>query len=316
MKKLMAVSIVFALVGAIAAPAMGGDDEDAARAAFKQGRDYFQAGEYTKAAVALKRAYVLRPHPALLRYLGQTYYKMNRAKDAVRAFKRYLKEAPKAPDRKDILARIREIEMVVGAVDEEEEASPAKASPAPRPAPAAPAKAKAAPAAPKPEPKVDLAPTGEDAEVPRALAEERRVNETTGPVDSVSRRTWMTYTKWVAAGVGVGGIAAGVVFNRLAASKASELEDAVTKSGNADGTTPKVRYAAEHHDLQEAYKRNNTMSIVSLIAGGAATAAAVTLFILDWGDDDDGQMAGKNRRLAVTPVAAPGHYGVVTELSF
>ena len=42
----------------------------------------------------------------------------------------------------------------------------------------------------------------------------------------------------------------------------------------------------------------------------------MTLFILDWGDDDDSQMAGKNRRLAVTPVAAPGHYGVVTELSF
>ena len=96
MKKLVVLSIVFALAGTIAATARAADD-DVAREAFVKGRNYFQAGEYDKAATALKRAYILRPHPALLRYLGQTYYKMNRAKDAVRAFKRYLKSGRTTP---------------------------------------------------------------------------------------------------------------------------------------------------------------------------------------------------------------------------
>ena len=104
------------------------DNAAEARKAFKAGRTAFKAGNYAVAATELGRAYKLKPHPALLRYLGQTYYKMNKARKAISYFKRYLKDSPQAPDRAKIQAKVRELEMVVGASDDDDDDSSGKAA--------------------------------------------------------------------------------------------------------------------------------------------------------------------------------------------
>lgn len=283
-----------------------GAEDDEARAAFYQGRSLYKSGEYAKAAEMLQRAYELKPHPALQRYLGMTYYKMNKPHDAIKAFKRYLAEAPSAPDRDKILARVRELEMVVGASDDEEThpapAAPAAPTPTPAPTPATPAAAPspAAPVSPS------MVPTGDDDEMPDELGSGARREGRDGSSSSL-----LSVLKWVSLGVGVGGLAAGAVFSGLAAGKASDLEQSVIDSGNPTKTTPKVAYGREHHDLQEAFKRNRTAGIICWVVGGVASAAAATFFLLDRGGGSE--RAG--RRVQIAPVIGEV-YGVAGQVQF
>lgn len=282
-----------------------GAEEDEARAAFYKGRSLYKSGDYAQAAEMLQRAYELKPHPALLRYLGMTYYKMNKPHEAIKAFKRYIADAPNAPDRDTILARVRELEMVVGASDDEETrpAPTPRVAPAPTPTPVAPTRAAPAPSPVAPV-APSMAPTGEDDEMPDELGSAAR---RTGKDDSSSI---LSVLKWVSLGVGVGGLAAGAVFSGLAAGKASDLEQAVVDS-NPTMNAPTVAYAREHHDLQEAFKRNRTAGIICWVVGGVASAAAATFFLLDRGGDKE----RAHSRVQVAPVIG-GVYGVAGQVQF
>lgn len=288
---LLACAMAFSLT--LVAPSLAHANKAAARAAFQQGRKLFQKGAYAEAVKELKKAYALSPHPALLRYLGQTYYKWSKAKEALQEFERYLKEAPQAPDRAQIEEKVAELKKLLTAPKEPPASQGAK----------------------KPEPKIDLRPTGEDTEMPDVFKKPATGAKTPG--SSGEGMSFLTIAKWTSAGLAVGGLAMGIVFNVLASGKASELEDAVTGSGNPDKNSPKVAFNAGHFDLEQAYKRNNTIAIASYVIGGVFTAAAVALFIVD-------QPSGKSERksasrahdLAVAPSIAPGFYGVAGSISF
>ena len=121
MKKIIIVMVAVWAVAALPVQAQANDAE--AKEAYKKGRALYKAGKYAEAVVELQRAYTLKPHPSLLRYMGDTYYKMNDARKAIDHYKKYLKAAPQAADKEKVEGKVRQLELVVGASDDEEEAA-------------------------------------------------------------------------------------------------------------------------------------------------------------------------------------------------
>lgn len=68
---------------------------DAARALVVQGVAELQRGDYLKALELFQRAYALFPSPKILFNLGQVYRELGRIVDALDAYERFLREAPK-----------------------------------------------------------------------------------------------------------------------------------------------------------------------------------------------------------------------------
>ena len=330
----LVIILVAVVVMAQAETAMA-DNAAEARAAFNRAKVHFKAKNYRDALVELNKAYKLKPHPSLLRYIGDTYYKMNKARQAIKTYKKYLKLAPMAADKEKVEAKVRQLELIVGAGDDDDDddARPAPAPPPPPPPPRAPVTR----TQPKPAKKIDLRPTGEDTEDPLrgghkpGQTSRRRTHRAVTGGSSGGRRdegggSGLTIAKWTALGVGVAGIALGVVFNRLAASDAGELEDAVKAdcpptnpgcSGNPDMNNPVVSYSKRHHDLMSGYKTSQSVSIASFITGGVLVGTSVVLFILD-------RPAKKKRRgrrasnipLTVTPVVTGDLFGLSGEMRF
>jgi len=323
MRRPICFLVIAALLG-LAAPVVQADTETEARAAYKKGRTYYKEGKYAEAVLELKRAYELKPHPALLRYMGDAFYKLNKAREAIQYYKLYLKEAPQADDRDKVQSRVRQLELVVGATEEDDTAPPPAPAPAPLVAPTP------APA-PAPQPAIELNPTGEDKEVPLALRQ-KQIHKAQRPQQQQRRDSGtsaLTVMKWVALGLGVGGMGLGIAGMVLAKSKAGELEDAVAASGNPDGNTPKVPFSKEHFDLQQAYKRNQAMGIAGLVTGGVMLGTSIILFVVDRdkperrappvhpGAPRRGARTGApGRRVGVAPVVGGGVYGLAGEVTF
>jgi|GEM_PF-6423433 hypothetical protein len=304
---------LFTLTVAAEGPAMADNSQQQARAVFQKARALFKAGDYSKAVVELKRAYALKPHPALLRYLGQTYYKLNRAGEAIAAFKKYLKDAPQAPDRAAVEGKVRELEMVLGADTEDQDSAPPAVAPPP------PTAAERPPTATR-----DL-PTGEDNEVPDNIGGKNgrptpRFDDRPAPVkDDEGSTSTMGILKWTSLGIGVGALGAGIAFAVLSASKGAELEDLVTCTDGPDcgnnptKDNPQVPYQKSHHELLSSHKNFQTISIISFVAAGVLTAGAVTFFVLDKPKRRD---EGKRSAWKFTPVVGAGLYGAQGSLQF
>lgn len=284
---LLALSILAAPLGDAQA------DRRKARAAFKKGRGLFKQGKYAEAATELEKAYSLSPHPALLRYLGQTYYKANKPKKALEQFERYLKQAPQAPDRAQTESKIAELKQILAAAKEPDAGKTGKAGDK------------------KPDPKIDLRPTGEDTEMPDVFKKPKPAGESS----SGGGPSFITIAKWTSVGLAAAGLVMGITFNALANSKAGELEDAAGRN-NPDKNNPTTSFSKTHFDLQQAYQTNNTIAVISYIAGGVFTAAAVALFIVDGGKKTERRASSSGRDIAIAPAIGPGHYGLSTTITF
>jgi hypothetical protein len=322
-----ALSLIVLLALALAPTAARADNEAEAKAAYARGRAHFKAGKYNEAVAELKKAYALKPHPALLRYMGDTYYKMNKARLAIEHYKKYLKEAPEAPDKDKIQTKVKQLEMIVGAEGDEKSAAPA---PAPAPPPPPPPE----PTPPEPtQPKVDQ-PLGEDREVPVGLDKKRAPG--VKPVEPVReepkpRGRPLRIAGWTLLAVGVAGVTMGVVFNRLSAGKAKELEDSVRADcpvdpktglpaecgGNPDMDKPVVAFDRRHYDLQQAAKSHRTVSLVSFITGGVLAGTSAALLIVDAmrGGRPEKRAAGAGR-VVIAPAIGGGVLGVSGEVGF
>ncbi len=297
------------------------DSEADAKAAYAKGREHFKAGRYNEAIADLKKAYALKPHPALLRYMGDTYYKMNKARLAIDHYKKYLKEAPEAPDKDKIEAKVRQLELIVGEEDKSATPTPTPPPPPPPPDPEQPATGAKT--------KIDLQPTGEDREVPVALAKKpvRGPTEAEGRSDEPRGRA-LPIAKWTTLSLGVAGLAVGATFFGLARKKAKELESAAKNDcpptakdcvGNPELTAPVVQFNEAHYKLQQSYRTNNTIGIISMAAGGALVATGVVLFIVDLRSkkaESKEKRAGLLERLQVAPVIGADGFGLTGEVGF
>lgn len=291
--------------------AQGDDSQKAARAVFQKARELFKSGDYTNAVTELKRAYALKPHPALLRYLGQTYYKLNRAREAITAFKRYLEDAPQAPDRAAIEGKVRELQMVLGADSEDQDSAPPAVAPPPPPS------------AGQPSTSATDIPTGDDKEVPDNIGHEKSTPRfDDGPTEAekdTSSTSTMAILKWTSLGIGVGALGAGIAFAVLSSSKGAELEDLVTCTDGPDcgnnptKDNPQVPYQKSHHELLSAHKNFQTASIISFVAAGVMTAGAVTFFVLDKPSRRDQK---KRTAWTISPVLGGGMVGAHGSVTF
>jgi tetratricopeptide (TPR) repeat protein len=323
MRSVCLIGLVLVLASASAGSALA-DNKEEAKAAFAKGREYYMSEKYDEALVELKRAYALQPHPALLRYMGDTYFKLNKARMAIKHYKLYLEAAPQAADKEKVLEKVNKLEMIVGASDEPESApTPGPAAPAQPPQAASPA---TIPPPPETVTEPEVAPpTGEDQEDPIALAQREAVAAQLKQ-EASSRAPSQTYAimKWSFLGVGAVALGLGIGFNRWAASEASKLEDEVKSAcpenspdcgGNPNMDDPVVAYQKEHHELQQAYKEKQTGAVVMLIGGGACLAASALFFYLDAGAERP-RRAAATRGLSVAPVIGNGTFGVAAEVGF
>ena len=133
--------VVIALaVGGFAQAARAGDSDKAvARAHYETATRLYEIREYDKALLEYKSAYLAQPDPAFLFNIGQCYRKLGQTAEALNFFQQYLKKAPPDdPNRRQVEARIRDIEAEAKLKAEAAQAAPAQA-PAPEPSPPPPA---------------------------------------------------------------------------------------------------------------------------------------------------------------------------------
>jgi tetratricopeptide (TPR) repeat protein len=87
------------------------DDKAMARAHYETAARLYDVGEYDRALVEFKDAYVAKPDPAFLFNIGQCYRKLGQEDQALDYYRRFLKvAAPDDPNRAQVEARLRDTE--------------------------------------------------------------------------------------------------------------------------------------------------------------------------------------------------------------
>lgn len=79
-----------------------GDDRVRAREQFKNGSRHFRLGEFQEALHSFKEAYRAYEDPSILFNIAQCHRQLNQKAEAIRFYKQYLAELPKAPNRDDV----------------------------------------------------------------------------------------------------------------------------------------------------------------------------------------------------------------------
>ena len=94
---------------------------DAARAHSQEGDSYYKLEKYANAITEYEQAYLAKPDPSFLYNIAQCHRLMGQGAEAIKFYRRFLKDAPTAPNRAVAEKHIRDLE---------------DASPGPRPPPA------------------------------------------------------------------------------------------------------------------------------------------------------------------------------------
>jgi len=76
----------------------------------RDGTKWFQLGQYAAALESFQAASLADPDPTLLVRIADCYRMMGNAEKAAQSYRLYLKERPQADDRKEIEARLRELD--------------------------------------------------------------------------------------------------------------------------------------------------------------------------------------------------------------
>lgn len=116
---------------AVARPAAGADasaeDKRVAKTRFVSGQSHYNLNEFAEALTDFKEGYRLFPDPVFLYNLGQCERQLGHYDEAVRFYRNFLREQPKAPNRQDVLRKIDEMESFLKSKqgDAEKAATPA-----------------------------------------------------------------------------------------------------------------------------------------------------------------------------------------------
>jgi hypothetical protein len=145
-----ALAFTMALTGVTRAGETSREAKQEAKSRFVSGQSHYNLNEFPEALVDFKEAYRLFPDPVFLYNLGQCERQLGHNEEAIRFYRSFLREQPKAPNRQDVLHKIEELEAAQKSKPPEAEeaagATDAAAPPAvegaaatmPVPAPAAP----------------------------------------------------------------------------------------------------------------------------------------------------------------------------------
>ena len=97
-----------------------------AKARFVSGQSHYNLNEFSEALGDFKEAYRLLPDPVFLYNLGQCERQLGHLEEAIRFYRSFLREQPKAANRQDVARKIDEIEATLKAkqADADKSASP------------------------------------------------------------------------------------------------------------------------------------------------------------------------------------------------
>jgi tetratricopeptide (TPR) repeat protein len=126
-------AIFVASPGALAEQPAGASSE-AAKAHFDRGVVEYNLGRFPAAIVEFEQAYEIDHAPSILYNIAQSHKKQGNKEKALFFYRRYLEQAPDAPNRAEVEQRVKELSAAV------EKAPPPPVSPPPlqpKPAPAA-----------------------------------------------------------------------------------------------------------------------------------------------------------------------------------
>jgi hypothetical protein len=154
----LACSLVMGSAGLARAAEPGRDAKQEAKARFVAGQSHYNLNEFAEALREFKEAYRLFPDPVFLFNLGQCERQLEHYEEAIRFYRSFLREQPKAPNRQDVLHKIEEMEAALKAKEGGEKAGPVtpppslepKVAPPLPPVPSAPGAGPAAEAAKAP----------------------------------------------------------------------------------------------------------------------------------------------------------------------
>jgi len=94
----------------VAAPAVAQDARTQAKEAYTRGKQMFQAGNYTGAIAEFERAKQLEPSPVLDFNIGLAHDRAGNAREAVDAYRSYLRAVPNASNKTAVESRITALE--------------------------------------------------------------------------------------------------------------------------------------------------------------------------------------------------------------
>lgn len=104
--KLVGVLLVALSVSSLA----HADDLRAAREAYREGKRYYDLGEYKKALESFKLAYMNSEDPTLLFNIAQSYRLLGDKVEAIRAFRSFLRNLPNAPNAGEVRTLVAALE--------------------------------------------------------------------------------------------------------------------------------------------------------------------------------------------------------------
>jgi tetratricopeptide (TPR) repeat protein len=241
----MRALLPLALLLAVAAPALA--QQDAARAHYQSGAAYYARGQYDEAIREFEQSYQLSKKPEILYNLAQCNDKLGRRPRVIEFLRRYLDEKPKADDREQVTAWLRNLEE---AEARERDAAARAASE-----------------------RSTLERTAAEA---RAAAEAQRRPDVTkpppvtaDPARHKSQRRLQVALTSVAAGVAVAGFALGAGFGVVARNKNDD-----SRSRCHDGNLCDAAGVSLRHDAMNA----GNVATAGFVVGGVAAASAIVLF--------------------------------------
>jgi hypothetical protein len=84
-----------------------------AKARFTSGQRHYNLNELVEALADFKDAYRLYPDPVFLFNLGQCERQLGHHEEAIRFYRNFLREEPKAPNRQEVVRKIEEMEAAI-----------------------------------------------------------------------------------------------------------------------------------------------------------------------------------------------------------
>ena len=121
------------------------DNKEAAKQSYTEGKRQYDLGDYDAALAAFKKAYLNYEEPVFLFNIAQCYRAMGDRPGAVRSYRAFLRNWPKAPNREQVERIVAELEAAI-AQDEQAKAAPPQGTLSPKPAAVAKAPATTPPA--------------------------------------------------------------------------------------------------------------------------------------------------------------------------
>jgi tetratricopeptide (TPR) repeat protein len=129
-------AIVVAIVCTLASSAAHADNKQAAKEAYTEGKRNYDLGEYDAALAAFKKAYLNYEEPVFLFNIAQCYRQLGDRQNAVRTYRVFLQNWPKAPNRGRVEEIIAELESAIAQDLAAKNAPPKETMPPGKPEPA------------------------------------------------------------------------------------------------------------------------------------------------------------------------------------